>query len=208
MKRIKSPYSAAVTGGGFLFEETEALLPLLMSSDRSQLLKDEIVNNAILHVNSQKSRERFVSEIERRFLAMPPAFWNDYRDMEIGDRKIALFYVILRTYKILFDFHINVCIKRWNSVGQRLELQDIMLEFNEISAKDEFVDSWAESTKKKVASAYLSMLRKCGMMDSKGMLSPLRPSNASFYLKIGESWFLEACLMAPYQIDIIKKEMS
>lgn len=208
MKRIKSPYSAAVTGGGFLFEETEALLPLLMSPDRSRLLKDEIVNNAILHVNSQKSRERFVAEIERRFLAVPPTFWNDYQKMEAGDRKIALFYAILRTYKILFDFHINVCIKHWNSVGRRMEQQDLMLEFNEISARDEFVDSWAESTKKKVAGAYLSMLRKCGMMDRNGILSPLRPTNASFYIKIGEVWFLEACFMAPYQIENIKKEMS
>lgn len=208
MKRIKSPYSAAVTGGGFLFEETEALLPLLMSPDRSLLLKNEIVNNAVMQVNSQKSRERFVSEIERRFLAVPPTFWSDYLNMEVDDRKIALFYVILRTYKILFDFHINACLKHWNSVSQRLELQDLMLEFNEISAKDEFVDSWAESTKKKVASAYLSMLRKCGMMDAAGNLTPLRPSNAAFYLKIGEAWFLEACFMAPYQIENIKKELS
>lgn len=208
MKRIESPYSAAVTGGGFLFDETEALLPLLMSPDRTQLLKDEIVNNEVLHINLEKSRARSAKEIERRYHSVPPAFWIDYMDMDITDRKIALLYVILRTYKIFFDFHINVCIRRWNSVGQRLELQDLMLEFNEISARDEFVDSWAESTKKKVASTYLSVLRKCGMIDSSGTLSPLRPSNASFYLRMGETWFLEACFMAPYQIENIKKEMS
>lgn len=208
MKRIESPYSAAVTGGGFLFDETEALLPLLMSPDRTQLLKDEIVNNEVLHINLEKSRARSAKEIERRYHSVPPAFWIDYMDMDITDRKIALLYVILRTYKIFFDFHINVCIRRWNSVGQRLELSDLMLEFNEISARDEFVDSWAESTKKKVASTYLSVLRKCGMIDSSGTLSPLRPSNASFYLRMGETWFLEACFMAPYQIENIKKEMS
>lgn len=208
MKRIESPYSAAVTGGGFLFDETEALLPLLMSPDRTQLLKDEIVNNEVLHINLEKSRARSAKEIERRYHSVPPAFWIDYMDMDITDRKIALLYVILRTYKIFFDFHINVGIKRWNSVGQRLELSDLMLEFNEISARDEFVDSWAESTKKKVASTYLSVLRKCGMIDSSGTLSPLRPSNASFYLRMGETWFLEACFMAPYQIENIKKEMS
>lgn len=208
MKRIESPYSAAVTGGGFLFDETEALLPLLMSPDRTQLLKDEIVNNEVLHINLEKSRARSAKEIERRYHSVPPAFWIDYMDMDITDRKIALLYVILRTYKIFFDFHINVCIRRWNSVGQRLELQDLMLEFNEISARDEFVDSWAESTKKKVASTYLSVLRKCGMIDSSGTLTPLRPSNAPFYLRMGETWFLEACFMAPYQIENIKKEMS
>ncbi len=50
MARMKSPYSAAVTGGGFLFEETDLLLPLLMSPDKDNLLKNEILHNNILHI--------------------------------------------------------------------------------------------------------------------------------------------------------------
>lgn len=208
MKRGNSPYSAAITGGGFLFEETDALLPLLKSPDRDTLIKDELVNNRILHINAEKSRSKAILEIKRRFDVMPPAFWNDYQSMNDDDRKIALFFVILKTYKILFDFQINVAIKKWNSVSRTIDLQDLAMEMNEISAKDEFVDSWSESTKSKVASAYLSMLRKCGMMDREGQLVQLKPTNADFYIRIGELWFLEACFLAPYQIENIKKQMS
>lgn len=208
MKRGNSPYSAAITGGGFLFEETDALLPLLKSSDRDTLIRDELVNNRILHINAEKSRGKAILEIERRFDVMPPAFWDDYQSMNDDDRKIALFFVILKTYKILFDFQINVAIKKWNSVSRTIDLQDLAMEMNEISAKDEFVDSWSESTKSKVASAYLSMLRKCGMMDREGQLVQLKPTNADFYIRIGELWFLEACFLAPYQIENIKKQMS
>lgn len=208
MKRGNSPYSAAITGGGFLFEETDALLPLLKSIDRETLIKDELVNNRILHINAEKSRSKAILEIKRRFDVMPPAFWDDYQSMNDDDRKIALFFVILKTYKILFDFQINVAIKKWNSVSRTIDLQDLAMEMNEISAKDEFVDSWSESTKSKVASAYLSMLRKCGMMDREGQLVQLKPTNADFYIRIGELWFLEACFLAPYQIENIKKQMS
>lgn len=208
MKRGNSPYSAAITGGGFLFEETDALLPLLKSSDRETLIKDELVNNRILHINAEKSRSKAILEIKRRFDVMPPAFWDDYQSMNDEDRKIALFFVILKTYKILFDFQINVAIKKWNSVSRTIDLQDLAMEINEISAKDDFVDSWSESTKSKVASAYLSMLRKCGMMDREGQLVQLKPTNADFYIRIGELWFLEACFLAPYQIENIKKQMS
>lgn len=208
MKRGNSPYSAAITGGGFLFEETDALLPLLKSPDRDTLIKDELVNNRILHINAEKSRSKAILEIKRRFDVMPPAFWDDYQSMNDEDRKTALFFVILKTYKILFDFQINVAIKKWNSVSRTIDLQDLAMEMNEISAKDEFVDSWSESTKSKVASAYLSMLRKCGMMDREGQLVQLKPTNADFYIRIGELWFLEACFLAPYQIDNIKKQMS
>lgn len=208
MAGMKSPYSAAITGGGFLFEETDALLPLLKSIDRETLIKDELVNNRILHINAEKSRSKAILEIKRRFDVMPPAFWDDYQSMNDDDRKIALFFVILKTYKILFDFQINVAIKKWNSVSRTIDLQDLAMEMNEISAKDEFVDSWSESTKSKVASAYLSMLRKCGMMDREGQLVQLKPTNADFYIRIGELWFLEACFLAPYQIENIKKQMS
>lgn len=208
MRKGHSPYSAAITGGGFLFEETDALMPLLQSADRQELLKDEIVNNRLLHINAEKSRSKAVLEIKRRYETMPPSFWEDYKAMEEADRRVALFYVVLKTYKILFDFHINVGMKKWNSVSQTIDLQDLGIEINEISAKDEFVDSWSDATKNRVCSAYLSMLRKCGMMDRDGKLCQLKPTNADYYLRIGEPWFLEACFLAPYQIENIKKQMS
>lgn len=206
MRRGNSPYSAAITGGGFLFGETDALLPLLKSPDREALVKDEMVNNRILHINAEKSRSKAILEIKRRFDVMPPAFWEDYQAMNEDDRRIALLFVILKTYKILFDFQINVAIKK--SVSRTIDLQDLAMEMNEIAAKDEFVDSWSESTKTKVASAYLSMLRKCGMINREGNLVQLKPSNADFYFRIGEPWFLEARFLAPYQIENIKKQMS
>ena len=208
MRRGNSPYSAAITGGGFLFEETDALLSLLKSPDRNTLIKDELVNNRILHINAERSRSKAILEIKRRFDVMPPAFWDDYKSMSEEDRRIALLFVILKTYKILFDFQINVAIKKWNSVSRTIDLQDLAMEMNEIAAKDEFVDSWSESTKTKVASAYLSMLRKCGMMNREGQLVQLKATNADFYIRIGELWFLEACFLAPYQIENIKKQMS
>ena len=208
MRRGNSPYSAAITGGGFLFEETDALLPLLKSPDREALVKDELVNNRILHINAEKSRSKAILEIKRRFDVMPPAVWEDYQAMNEDDRRIALLFVILKTYKILFDFQINVTIKKWNSVSRTIDLQDLAMEMNEIAAKDEFVDSWSESTKTKVASAYLSMLRKCGMMNREGNLVQLKPSNADFYIRIGEPWFLEACFLAPYQISNIKSQIE
>ena len=74
MKMIKSPYSAAITGGGFLYDETVTLLPLLMSPDSDSLLRDELMNNRLLHINAESSRKRAVTEIRRRYNAMPLSF--------------------------------------------------------------------------------------------------------------------------------------
>ena len=119
-KKSNSPYTAAITGGGFLLEETKVLLPLLQSPDRIALLKDERVNNRLLKINAETSRKRAMAEIERRYDAMPPTFWNDFQQMDEEDQKAVLFFVILKTYKICFDFHINVTLRKWNSISKSL----------------------------------------------------------------------------------------
>ncbi|MGM9795454.1 MAG: BrxA family protein [Candidatus Aphodosoma sp.] len=202
-----SPYTAAITGGGFLFEETNLLLPLLQSENRIALLKEEMINNHILQINSEKSRQRTITEVARRFDTMPISFWQDYIDMEENERKIALLFVILKTYKICFDFHIRVTMRKWNGIAKSITHEDLMIELSEIAAKDEFVDSWSENTMRKVASTYLSILRKVGMLDNDSELHSVEANNMDYYIKIGESWFLEACLLQPYQIDRIKQMM-
>lgn len=207
MKRIQSPYTAAITGGGFLFEETNLLLPLLQSDNRTALLKEETVNNRILHINSETSRKRNIVEIARRYDTMPVSFWEDYKEMAENDQKIALFFVILKTYKVCFDFQIRVTMRKWNGIAKSLTHEDLMMEFSEIAAKDDFVNSWSENTMRKVASTYLSILRKVGMLDSNSELHSVEANNMDYYIKIGEPWFLEACLLQPYQIDQIKQMM-
>ena len=161
----------------------------------------------MLHINSETSRKRIISEVARRYDAMPLSFWNDYKEMSNDDKLVALFFVILKTYKICFDFHVNVVMRKWNSISKNVALEDIMMEFNEIAANDAFVDSWSEGTKKKVASAFLTILRKVGILSDEGSLSSISCSNFGYYLEIGEPWFLDACLLYPYQIDNIKKAL-
>ena len=204
---LNSPYTASITGGGFLYEETNTLLPLLQSADRDALLKDERINNRLLHINAETSRSRAMSEIIRRYDMMPAVFWQAYLSMNSQDQQAALLFVILKTYKICFDFHVNVTMRKWNSISKSLVIDDIMLEFNEVSARDEFVDSWSDKTKRKVASAYLTILRKVGILDKEDQLHPLTASNFDYYIINGEQWFLEACLLQPYQIENIKKQL-
>ncbi|WP_288575223.1 BrxA family protein [uncultured Prevotella sp.] len=207
MKKNYSPYTAALTGGGFLFEETLILLPLLQAENSEELLQEEKVNNNLLHINAETARSRNIHEIKRRYQTMPPSFWDDFKEMSDNDKIVALFYVILKTYKICFDFHVNVTMRKWISISKSIDKEDLMMEFNEISAKDDFVDCWSDSTKEKVAGAYLTILRKVGMLDKNNHLHSLACYNYGYYLTKGEPWFLEACLLQPYEINNIKKSM-
>ena len=211
MNKNNSPYSAAITGCSFLYYEFQRILPLLMNEDSDNLLKDEIENNEILQINSRSSRLRFVAEFKRRYMAVPAHFWQTWKNMSESGQRAGLFYAILKTYKLVFDFHFNVTIKRWNGIDHQLLKSDIMMEFNEIAAHDEFVDSWSDSTKDRCAAAYLTILRQSGILDEKkNELQPIKldADEFAYYICTGEEWFLEACLLYPYEINNIKSELQ
>lgn len=209
IKTNRSPYST-ITGCTFLYYEFKRMLPLLISPDSDALLKDEVENNRVMQVNSIASRKRFVAEFRRRFAAVPPIYWQAWMGMSEAGQRIGLFYAIMKTYKLVFDFHLNVAMRKWNSVDHSLRKDDLEMEFNEIAAHDEMVDSWSDATKSKCISNYLTILRQSGLLDEKtGELTPVRldASDAAFYIRFGEEWFLEACLLYQYEINEIKKKI-
>ena len=206
-----SPYTATITGCGFLYYEFLRILPLLMSKDSTRLLKEEIDNNLLFQVNSQKARLRFLAEFKRRYNALPISFWNVFLKMNELSQRAGLLYVILKTYRLIFDFHFNVTVKRWNSVDQRLCKTDIMMELSDLSSRDPFVDSWTDNTKSRCASQYLTILRQAGLLQEKtNKLLPIHLPLADYeyYIRSGEEWFLEACLLYPYEVNDIKTKLA
>lgn len=189
-----------------MIDEMTAVLPLLMSDNADALLRDEKINNRLLKINTEQTRKKAITEFKRRYKAMPLSFWKDYLDMSPQAQNVAMFFVVLKAYRICFDFQVNVVIKKWNSVSQSVTFNDVYMQMMEIAADDPFVDSWSDATKRKVVGSYLTILRKVGILDDSDALHPvsLPDTDFAFYLTIGEPWFLEACLLQPYEIERIK----
>ncbi len=209
-QKVTSPYTAAMTGCAFFYYEYQRILPLLMEENADELLKDEIENNRILQVNSITSRKRFVVEFKRRYKAVPYAFWQQWLNWDEKAQRAGLLYVLLKTYKLVFDFHFNVTLKKWNSIDRKLRKADVMMEFSEIASRDAFVDSWTDNTQSRCASQYLTFLRQAGMLDVQTEeLRPIRlkAEDYFYYIQSGEEWFLDACLLYPYEINDIKSQL-
>ena len=208
MSKNNSPYNAGLTGCRYTFHEMNRILPLLMSDDSDVLLKQELIENKYLLIKTEKSRQRTLAELKRRYNSVPRSFWEYYLTLSEDSQKVALLYVILKTYRIALDFHLNVTINKWKSIDQTLTTDDIFMEFNEVACRDEFVNSWTDMTRKKITSSYLTILRQAGMLNEQtNQLSPLKINREDFayYIKIGETWFLDACLLMPYEIEQIKE---
>lgn len=206
---MTSPY-LSITGCSFQYYEFRRILPLLMASDSERQLKEEVEHNRVMQVNTLSARKRFISEFKRRFRSVPRTFWETWEAMGEGGQRAGLFYVLLKTYKLIFDFHFDVTVRKWNSVDRHLNRVDLMMEMNEIAAKDVFVDSWSENTKSRCVSQYLTILRQTGLLEGKdNRLQPLHLSsvNSAYYFRSGEEWFFDACLLYPYEVKALKSQL-
>ncbi len=209
MKKGNSPYTAAFTGGSFMMHEMNSMLPLFLADNSQELLAKETEENNVLKVSAVASRKKYISELSRRFHAAPPSFWADYQAMDEPAQRLAIFFVLLTTYRIVLDFHLNVALKKWNSIDHRVHHDDVAMELSQIAANDAFVDSWSDTTKKRVVTAYLTFINQAGLYDKKSF-ELHKPANVSdsdyaYYVLTGREWFLEACLLQPYEIERIKR---
>lgn len=203
----QSPYSASFTAAALMQDEMNAVLPYLLKDDSFQTVK--LIENSleILPIQSASARERVTLEMVKRFRAVPRSFWEDYSMYFDAQKSLALFYVILKTYRLLFEFQLNVAVKRFNSANNTLRMDDLWMEFYDIASRDSFVDSWTDKTKKKAISVYLTILRQVGLLNPETeTLQRISIIQEAFvpFVQLGELWFLQACFIPAYEIETIK----
>ena len=210
MSKIKSIYSAALTGCSFMIDEMNACLPMLMDENCEALMKQEVSENNVMMMKSQKSRSKASLEFRRRYNALPRDFWEKYLNMPRQQQLMAMYYVCLKTYRILFDLHINVALRKWKSANRIVTKNEAMSEIYEIAANDEFVDSWSEETKDRVASSFLTFMRKAGILNETGELQApkLQDSEYAIFIEMGDEWFLQACFLEVYEIERVKESLK
>ena len=202
-----SPYSASFTAAALMHGEMNAVLPYLLKDGSAETIK--LIENSveILPIKSAAGRYRITHEMVKRFNAMPQAFWVDYQTFPEPQQKLALFYVILKTYRLLYEFQLNVAVKRFNSANNTLQIDDLWMEFYNIAARDPFVESWTELTKKRSIQSYLAMLRQVGLLNPEtGTLQRIDIAQEAYipFVQLGELWFLQACFVPAYEIETIK----
>lgn len=203
--KMKSRYSASFTAGSLLHKETTALLPLLQSDKAEQKIREEVKNNHILHINSENARKRVVSEVIKRIKSIHPGFWDFYALSSEEEQKVLLFFICLKTYPLMFDFHFNVTLRVWNSSSQTIDPYYYQMEVEEIGAHDELVAGWSTITKKKAISVYLHILRDIKLLNKGNQLQAIEmQDNFWRYFVVNQFlWFLDACLLSNLQKERI-----
>ncbi len=208
MLKTTSQYSASFTGATMAFNEMNIVVEKLLENDSPETVKALRTDAQYLMIKSARSRERVCSELVKRFRTMPVSFWKEYLGLGEKQQRLALFFVILKTYKVLFEFQVNLAIPKYNSVDRVLTKNDAYAALAEIASRDEFVDSWTAETRDRVASHYVTMVKQAGLSDEETgelRIPDVADQDLLPYIKTGDVWFLQACFLPAYRIEQIKQ---
>ena len=188
----------ALTAGSLLFKEFDSISHILFLPDPSISLNTEVLQNQFLQIKSQSSRKRIITEIKRRFVSVDLSFWEFWVKCSIAEKRLALLYVVLKTYPIAFDLHFEVTIPRWKS--KRLELNnfDFQMRIDELASQGHIAVNWSDTTINKTISHYMTSLREAGLMKKVFLQAPPTPSKEfyAFMAKHASPWIFDACFLS------------
>jgi hypothetical protein len=204
----KSPYSASFTARALGYYEMESILPVMLDDLIADKVKVLSQDSTHLQLATLQSRKRVLAEMLVRFKAVDRSFWDRYVTLGEREKRLALLFVILKSYRLLFELQVNLVIPKYYSPDRVLTKNDVFAAISEVASRDEFVDSWSEDTRNRAASQYVTILRQAGLIDE--ATGELREPNVAdeelaYYVRIGEIWFLQACLLPGYRVEQIKQ---
>ena len=201
-----SRYSVSFTGAtSLLYQEMGRLLPLLMDNNAADLIAQEVRSNEHQIADREQTRKRYMTEIVKRFNAMPRIFWEQYQTLSEQAQRVALLCAVMKTYAIVLEIHRSIVMRKWRSVDNTLTKADIQMGFNDIAASDEVVDSWTDKTKDKSMIVILTFYREAGFLVGDTLTKVyLSDDEWAMFYRVGEGWFPESCMLESYEIERIK----
>lgn len=192
----KNIYSASFTAGGLLYSEFNALLEIISRKDWKDSLAAEIRNNQYLKINSETARIRVITEIKKRIKSIDSIFYDYFMVCNEQEKKLLLFYLMLKVYPLVFSFHFDVTIENWKKGVSIIDPYVYQMKLDELSASNPDVDSWSDQTKRKVITVYIRMLTETGFIINK-RLNPIQVNDQfwCYFIQNNNKWFLDTCLI-------------
>jgi hypothetical protein len=190
-------YDANFTAGGIFFNEFSNLKNFLLDENFEEIVKNDIEDNKILAIKTLSARKRIVSEIIRRHKTMAADFWLFFQDLNESESKLALLYVCLKTYPIVFDLHFQVTINK-QKLGLDLNEYDLQMRLDELTSISKDVESWSETTIRKINTQYRKALKDAGLYNGEKLSKPININQnfLDYFQNNNDTWFLEACFIS------------
>lgn len=208
MTTPQKTYNASYTSGGLLQRETTAVLPLILIDLTCGGFLPEKRENRYLQINSEVARRKVLDEIRKRVRQSNADVWTVYETADETERSLLLYYLCLKTYRLLWVFHFDVLVARWRSLQRTLDPYDLKQKLDELSTAHTEVEAWTDKTQSKIVQVSRLMMVKAGFLTGDQLRKPsVLLSFYAHFVQWGDGWMLEAALLSEPERKIIMTEV-
>ena len=167
------------------------------------------VDPDVLDVNSHRGRNRKTMEITDRLQSASRSVWDDLPERSVQEQQLTLYYCSLKTYRLLFDFHMDVVLPKWQSFDRRLRPHYARRFLERRADQHPEIDDWSPTTREKVRQVMLKMLREARLLLEGRLEAPrVSPSFWERFVHVGDVWFLEASFLSEDDRDSIVESVT
>ena len=157
---------------------------------------------------SVSSRKRVFIEIKRRVESLTSEQLEYFKDASSSDIRNLIFLAILKTYRFIFEFIVEVVLKKFLMFDYRILNSDYESFFESKKYAIEQLENITQNTEYKLKQVLFRILEESMFIDStknKNILKPILSNEVIELIAKDNPAYLKAFLFTDYEIDKIKE---
>lgn len=187
-------YSLGFTAGALLYKEAKQYIAAI-SSFKDYLSLKESVENIYVPTNSESSRKRIKTELDKRLRFLSEDYLKLFVNSNEIDQKTILFLSICKSYPIIVDFLLEVIYPKWKRFDYEVSTYDFGYFLSE-KLSQENLDTISDHTKYKLSQVAIKTLKEIGMVEKKQIHQIIPSEELINTLNLsGDAWFLNCLLI-------------
>lgn len=192
-------YSLGFTAGALLHYESTMYINCIKKFD-AYLKGEEIVDYMAIPTNSESSKKRLKSEIDKRLMTIPIDILKEYVTLDEQDQKIVLFLGICKVYPIITEFCLEEVYVKWKNFSNEISTYDFQYFLNgKLSEKE--LSRLSEVSLYKLSQVAIKMLKEVGVLIENDINKVLpSPFLYDVLIKSSEGWILD-CLLVQNEMN-------
>lgn len=163
-------YSATLTGGPFLYNESKIIGKYLLDGEDPTILRKKNISDNLIKYKKVNSISRVNSPIFTRLLVLSKEQLDFFVKADIQQSKYMLVYAIMKTDRLVKEFVRELYYDKLLMNDQNIEKYEITKWFNSKYDISEFLRSRSESTQYKLQQVMLQIMTSSGLLKKNGEL--------------------------------------
>lgn len=193
-----SEYKLTITGEPFLFHETKKVAILKQQELSDADIRRKVINDNVFQYKAKSSLIRICPAILRRLNALDQYLLNLLLNADIEISKMIVFYSIMKTDRLFFEFINEIFKEKLILREQFIEDKDFNIFIQNKREQSVKINGLQESTVYKVRQVFMKILFESGLITStkdRGIIKPYIESDLKNYLiSIGDQMYVKAIL--------------